>query len=469
MILGLAVISAAWWYRQRTLAHRLSPMRRVAAPDNAALQAQMATLQAQAARLQARVTARPGDIPARQALLLTYQQLGQLDRAMEQLEAIVRLQPKNHDAHLALANAYLALKQWPRAEQSYRAMTTRWPKDHAVWQGLAAALFHQRRYQEAAQAAQKAEQLQPANPSNRYVLATALQEYAMLYPDPQFHSAALDRARKEFEKLIQVWPNNGDLYFRLGRICIATRDISAAVTNMEKAHQLLPDRADVSLYLAKSYVSSRNRQGARKVLEEALARHPDSADIADALGQLVQSSGEPDADPKALALFQKAVQLAPRNARFQERLGTAYLRTNNLDQARQAFEEAARLNPNRAFPFQQLAAIYTRMGDPKRATLAARNAERLNFNAQQLNLLEATVNAHPNNVPLRLSLADRFLFLGNRGAARNEYLIVLRMDPQNRRAREGLATLDKPQPGTMTASTKPTPSALPSQEAARSR
>jgi tetratricopeptide (TPR) repeat protein len=464
LVVGLCAIGSAWWYRQDTLTRRLAarpPAQQTiqqTVPANASpSQTQTATLRMQATHLEARVAARPDDVLARQALVLTYQQLGQGDQAMAQLETILRLQPKSPNAYLALANARLASKQWPQAEQTYRAMTLHWPKEYVGWQGLAAAQYHQGHFQEAAMAAQKAQTLQPDSPSNRFILASSLLEYAMQYPQPQLHSSALEWARKEFEKLTQVWPNTGDIYLRLGRICIATRDFTAAATYLEKAAQLLPKRADVPLFLSKAYASSRNIPAARRVLEQGVAHHPESADLCDALGQLVQSSGEPNADQQSLMLFQKAVQFAPRNGRFQERLGAASLRANHLDEARQAFETAVHLNPNRAFPVQQLASVYARLHDPKRAATAAKQSEILNFNAQQLSHLEALVNTHQEDVSLHKTLADRYRFIGDKGAARNEYLALLRLDPQNLHAQQSLADIDRSPTGTTTASMPPLP------------
>ena len=131
------------------------------------------------------------------------------------------------------------------------------------WQSLAAAQYHQGHFQEAAMAAQKAQTLQPDNPSNRYLLASSLLEYAMQYPQPQLHRSRWNGRVKSLRHLTKVWPKTGDIYFRLGRICIATRDFAAAATYLERAAQLLPNRADVTLFLAKSYASARNiRRGA---------------------------------------------------------------------------------------------------------------------------------------------------------------------------------------------------------------
>ncbi len=199
----------------------------------------------------------------------------------------------------------------------------------------------------------------------------------------------------------------------------------------------------MALYLARAYTSARNSPAARKVLESALITHSHSAELNDALGQLIQASGEPGADQKSLLLFQKAVRLDPRAGRYVERLGTAYVRSNDLPQARQAFETAAHLEPNRAFPFQQLSAIYTRLGDPKRATAAARTAEALDYNAQTFDTLQAVAKRHPENVPLQLALADRYRFLKMYGPARDTYQAILKVDASNKNARDGLAALER--------------------------
>ncbi len=449
LVAGFVLIAAAWSVRQSVLAARA---RRSQSAVQAQRQALTAKIQSETATLEARSAAAPADVSLHQELLLLYQRTGRPDKATDQLTAIVRLRPEDPKATLALANARLALKQWPQAENGFREYIRRWPKAPEGWQGLSATLFHEARYREAAVAARTAVKRNPGNPSNRFILAASLQEDVLQYPEPALHADELELASTEFEKLIRVWPKLGDLYFRLGRVRMALKDADGAVRNLEQARLLLPDRPDVALYLARAYTSSRNSAAARKALEAALARHPDSADLNDALGQLIQASGEPGADQRSLALFQKAVQLDPHAARFAERLGTAYLRTNDLQHAREAFESAVRLSPNRAFPYQQLSAIYTRLGDAKRATAAAREAEILDSNAQTFKTLQAVVKRHPENLPLRLALADRYLYLGMAGPARDEYRALLAVEPNNKRAQEGLAAAERQGLNTETAS-----------------
>jgi tetratricopeptide (TPR) repeat protein len=448
------LIGGAWLVRQRVLAARAHQQRvlqtNATEQANAAAQSQVAAQQAkmetEAAGLEARAAAKPKDIKIHQALLLIYQQTGHPDKATDQLEAIARLRPKDQTANLALANARLALRQWPQAESAYLAFLKRWPKSPLGWQGLAAAQFHEDRYREAAHSARSAVELQPKNPNNRFIMAAALVEDATSFPKPELHLSELTRAKDELEKLTQQWPKVGDVYLRLGRTYLAMRNATSAIKNLERAHQLLPSDPDIVLYLSRSYTAVRDTASARKVLEAGVVQHPNSADLNDALGQVVQASGEPDADQKSLALFQKAVQINSHVERFQERLGTAYLRTNDLQNARQAFENAVRLDPDRTFPYQQLAAIYTRLGDPKRATLAAHIATRVEFNEQLFGSLQTAVEKYPRNPVPHLDLANRYRDLGMRGPARDEYLLVLSLDTNNKEALAGLAALDKPRP-----------------------
>ncbi len=457
--LGVVLIGVAWVVRETMLA---ANARSIPFAATAARNARTAKLEAEAAALERKAADTPNDLALHQKLLILYHESGQPEKEIAHLSEIVRLGPDDQAALIALAKGNLALKKWPKAEAAYRDYLQRWPKSADGWQGLSATLFHEARYREAAVAGRSAVKLKPENPSNHYVLAVALLEDVLQYPEPMLHSDELEMARGEFERLVPIWPKTGDIYFRLGRVYMVLKKPDKAILNLERAQQYLPNRTDCSLYLARAHTSARNGPAARKVLEAAVANHPDSAELSDALGQLIQASGEPGADQKSLSLFQNAVAHDQKSARFIERLGTAFVRTNDLRRAQEAFELAARLNPNRAFPFQQLAGIYTRQGDPVHATAAARTATALDFNEQQFKTLQAVAKRHPENVPLQLTLADRYRFLGMRGPARDEYRAILLADPKNKRATDGLTSIETERSNTETASASTsTPNAAP--------
>jgi Flp pilus assembly protein TadD len=414
----------------------------------AAVDERTAELMGAAVELDAKIKANPQDLNLRWRLADTHQQLGRLDRAAEQLEAIVKASPKDREARLALANAHLGAGQMAPAEAAFRELTRRDAKDDLAWQGYASTLFHQGRYMEASRAARRAVKLKAPDASGRYILAAALVEYAMQYPNPQNHSNSLLEGRAQFEKLTKEMPKNGDVFYRLGRACIGLRDGKNAVLNLRRAHELMPGRQDVIAELAGAYISMSDRPAARKLAEETVAAGDASAAIHALLGRLIQQSGEAGADERARVAFETAARLDPTNARYQEQLGTAALRSNQLEGARAAFEAAQKLNPHRALPYQQLAAIYTRLGDPVKATEAAKTAQHMTFNDQQLKRFEALSRIETENVALLLVLADRYRDLHLIGPARDQYLAVLHLEPKNARALEGLQRLAERPAGT---------------------
>lgn len=432
--LGLALLGGAGWYGQQiSRAPRPKPIATVAKPD-------LHTLDAQAAPLLAAVAAHPAALAPRWNLAAFYGNTGQTDKAAAQIDAIDRLHPKDVSSRLALGNTRMLLRQYDRAEQDYRRVLVKNPRQVTASQGLAAALYHQRRYFEAMQAARHAVNLAPKDAGGHLILASAALQYALQFPKASSHANELTLAQSEYRALLHTFPNNGDIFYHLGQAAVGLQQANEAVKNFQKALQLAP-RAEIYRDAAKAYVQMGNHPTAQKVAEEGLARFPDDALLHDLRGEMLQTSAAPDADTQALAEFQKAARLQPGNAAYQSDLGTASLRTGNLPAAQAAFETAARLKPERVANYEQLAAIYTRQGDPKRASEAAQSAKAMLFNNQQLQQIQSLLVVHPDSVPLHLIMADRFRDLHLPNPARDEYLLVLRLDPQNARAKQGLAAM----------------------------
>lgn len=458
-LLGLAVVATAWLFQRYFLAAQpLLPLPPELATEAnsravvssvpnpgqaAAADPQQRALEAKLATLQSSVAARPKDVKKRWALVNAYQRLGRLDAMEKELQAILKLQPNSELAIGTLATTHLAQQQFRLSEADFRRAVRRFPRSSSSWSGLAAALYHQKRYLEAMRAAQVAVRLEPREPSHSYVLGTSALEYAMQFPDPQTHREALILGRSKLMSLLSVWPDQGDLYYRIGRACIPLLDSAGAIKHLRRAKELMPQRADVYASLASVYKASGNRKAALKTIDEALAKNLQYAALYDLKGKFAQISGTPDAPQSTLEAFQKASQLAPQNAIYREQLGLAYLRLNKLDEARAEFEQAVRLNPERSFPYQQLAAIYTRAGEVEEATRYAKISTGLVFNDNQLKQIQSLSKSDSGNMNYRLILADRYRDLKLWDAARDEYLFVLHLMPKNKRATKGLATLKK--------------------------
>lgn len=448
VILGLVAVIGATASRRyvapplRQIGARTSAPQISAPPTSMPLPPDQAAVRSQETKLRVAAAAHPDDRGAHWALANFYMEAKQKPEAVAQLDVITRLGPSGPGEALALANLRLLLRQYPQAEVLYHVAARR-PQDALqAWQGLSTTLYAQNRFWEAMQAAQRAVQARPTDPGSRFLLASATLEYGAQFSNLTTQRRALAQARDGFQKLAAVPPGNTEVYDRLGKACLLLQDWNGAVAALRRALALSP-RPETYARLAQAEKGVSDTAAAQDALEKGLARYPASADLHDLHGQMLQSGTQPAEAGQDLAEFQKAVALRPKNERYLEHEGAALVRAGRLPEARTAFEEAARLDPTRPFPPQQLAVIWTRLGDAQKARQADQTAAALVFNAQQLHQVEFLSGAHPGSVPLRLILADRYLALGQRGAARDEYLQAASRDPGNAHVRQRLATLQE--------------------------
>ena len=445
--LGLIIIVGAGAYRLHSLA--LSPRPPIVAPapslPTSLPPPVTAAALAQEETLRTAVAAHPNALDPHWALVAFYGQTGQAGKAAKELDTIDRLNPKDAANRMALGNTRMLLKQYASAEADYRQVIARTPKSDTAWRGLAAALYHQKHFFEAEQAARKAVALAPANIGGHLILASSALEYVLQFPNSGSRGNDLALAQSEFQHVVKVIPNNAHVYYELGRTAYGLEQADRAVKNFQRSLQIDPQQ-DIYWDVAQTYLKKSDRATAQKITEEGLSRFPNDAGLHDLRGTLLQTGTLPDADAQALTEFQKAVQIAPNSPSFQSHLGTAYVRTGNIPAAQTAFEAAVRLDPNRSFNYQQLAGIYTRQGDPHRASQAAQISKAMIFNSQQLEQLQALLAAHPENITLHLVLADRYRTLHLDGPARDEYMLVQQSMPRNARAQKGLAALAAEQP-----------------------
>jgi cytochrome c-type biogenesis protein CcmH/NrfG len=388
--------------------------------------------------LQTAVQRKPGDVKARWHLADAYQTLHKIPEAREELAAIPRLEPSNKDALLAIANADLATSKVTDAEREYRQFAAKYPKEIDGWQGLAAALYHQGRYREAGDAAFDALKLNVDDYSSRYTFASSALEYAAQFPPSHVQSDALIAARVHFERMKRENPDNGDILYKLGRTCFYLMDRKSALKNITRAHELLPDRADIAYDLSQTLIADGKRTEAKALLDNSILKFPKMAGLFDLRSEILQMMGDPASLQLALSDSQTAVLMVPKSPTFLDRLGAAYVRLKNFPEARKAYEASILIDGNRTSAYQQLAAIYTRLGDQRRASLAANMASKMVANDQLLRRVQELDAKYPDQVDLQLNLADRYLQLKNYGAARDTYLHILRIDPANPQAKQGL-------------------------------
>jgi tetratricopeptide (TPR) repeat protein len=396
------------------------------------------------ALLRAEVQAHPRDVQARWRLVSALQRLKMLNDALPQLQEIARLDPASVDPVVAEANTQLFLHRYREAEQDYRNITGRWPRNVDGWQGLAAALYHQRRYNEAGIAGQRALLLDPGDLGNRYIVASSGLEYALEFPNEPEAQQALAIARKLLSGMAKDDPESGDVQYKLGLVYFLGHKTPAALPYLRRAAELLPDRVSVVSDLAEILISAGNYAEARGLLLRSIPRMPKAAGVYNLLSESYQYDRDAASIQAAIRAGLTATQLAPNTPSYWDRLALSYLKAQDFARARQAFERSAVLDPNRSYPYQQLAALYSRTGDARRASVAAQMASHMEANTETLRHIESLSAQYPGDTNLLLIRADRYRDLKMNGPARELYRQILTMQPDSAAAAQGLAAIDHP-------------------------
>lgn len=112
--------------------------------------------------------------------------------------------------------------------------------------------------------------------------------------------------------------------------------------------QAAPDHPDVAINLAGAYILQRKWGRAVRLLEDALKMHPDNVMLwinlgAAQLGNL--KTAGPRQQEKAIAAYERALQVDPVAPNVHYHLGLIYKEAGDMERARLAFQGALQANP----------------------------------------------------------------------------------------------------------------------------
>ena len=252
-------------------------------------------------------------------------------------------------------------------------------------------------------------------------------------------SAYLDQGRPEdakqqFQKALALHPDVVAAVFGMGRAALALKEYQAAVTHLERALSLDPSAGAVHQPLGLAYRGLGRTQEAERHLSyrEAVAEirpSPDPLDVhvtvETAVGYQVRGQRALEAGDfaAAIALLQRAVELAPEEPALRHRYGTALALGGEQAAARAEFETLTRRWPRYEKGQYSLGLMKADEGDLQGALAAFRRA----------------VAAAPTFLEARLQLAHLLRRSGNPKAALPDYGRILEVDPRVIEARFGRA------------------------------
>ena len=240
---------------------------------------------------------------------------GQPDQAIALFKSLADSDKGRMADYVALATANQMAGNLDAAEQAYEAAVARFPNDADAYWRLGAMRALQRRYPEALESLEKAEQLAPKDP----------------------------RILRDIS-LVQL---------RQG-------DMKASIATAQRLVSLDPKSADARFFLAGLYQDSGDQGKAADLYKAILADHPDDVYALNNMAALLTDQGNASA---ALPLARHAASLAPSNAAVADTLGWALLRAGKASDAVSSLQHAATLAPDNPETLYRLAAAQKAAGD----------------------------------------------------------------------------------------------------------
>jgi tetratricopeptide (TPR) repeat protein len=314
------------------------------------------------------LAADPNDAYAQRVWGHLLYQRGKFTDAAAAFNKAVNLSPDSLDARLNLGEAQLrGLKQPKAAEATYRSAITRWPDQASVHMALAAALVAQGRQNDAEAAFERASTLAPRDPEPLLAMARL-----------QASRTEIDRALATLNRLLVVAPESAQAQIDRGDLLLLKNDVNAAMDAFRAAIKAAPGRTPGahsrlgSLFEAQqnwpeaerayraamkdepSHVPAINNLAymlavrgerldeARDLVKRGLELSPKQPALLDTQGWVHRARGEFSA---AVASFDKAIALSPRNATYHYHLGLAQLDMKKPRDAQAAFRKALELDP----------------------------------------------------------------------------------------------------------------------------
>jgi len=276
-----------------------------------------------------------------------YEQLGDMDLAIQEYKKALKTDSQNSLIHLNLAATYIKNNEIPRAIEQLNLTISLNPQavePHVILAGLYSSQnkpeLATAEYEIALQNASK------RDPQNINIYKTLGAVY--------LQQKKFKEAENIYRLILDLSPNDAEAYFYLGNIYEELKNRNAAISELKKSVELNPDYHEALNYLGYLYVEeNQNLEAAEIMIKKALEIEPDNGAYVDSLGWLYFKQGKLK---EALQELERAGFLMEDPVIY-EHLGDAYFKVNDIANAKLNWQKSLKLDPKQGKVKEKIEAV----------------------------------------------------------------------------------------------------------------
>lgn len=374
-------------------------------------------------------------------LARAYLKQARFNDAMDAFKTAIRVDPQNKDAYLALGDIYmLDGNHYPEARiiyeeylkfgeengealgnlgTSYYFLSRRLPSLVENGDTLTKADLSTR----ASQHLERSLSLNPDNPELYLYLGKSYQDLKR-FPEAldaflNYEQALLKQDHEWTEKDADFWVSKGQAQAEIGD----SASLEGAILSLSKAIELDSTKTTAYSYLGSALFEQEKHAEAIPFFQKRAEADPDNAN---AHLNLALSYLKLEKYRDAVEPLERVVELKPDKASAHDLLARVYFNLDRFAQAKDSYVAELKLDPSKCEINANVGYCYLQLKNP----------------AAGVPYLRKAVGCFPRNVSYLLMLAQSLETSGNVDDAYEYYMKVLKIDPNNRHAKDGRDRID---------------------------
>jgi len=347
----------------------------------------------------------------------TYRNLKQYDNAIKNAEKSSELSPQDINPLILMGNINYELTHYDDALRYYQKALRMSPDDPSLLYNTALALFKK------GERFQALEYLKKAGEQDR-LGEVAYRSYSRLGAE-YLESNMFDLAEKYLKQASDMRPQDGAARYNLGVAYLRQNKSREALKEFEEAERLSQDNTGILEQIGESYFSMKEYDRSLRSYEKVLETKGRDVKVLSRIGEIHYSKGDLE---RAYEAYKKVTRIQPatENARI------AYLNMGNIlddsqryDEAVKAYESALAVRDNDDLTYYNLGIAYKHSDQAALAVNSWKKGAQIN----------------PDNIKIRLALADYYNERGYADLAEKEYQDIIYKWPSNQEALFKLGTI----------------------------